>query len=582
VTKKKRRQGTDSQPSFTAPSILMLGSLTLLTVFVYWNSLGNDFVFDDQVLTENPNLLKIHTLSDAAGVGLGWRPLLFFTYGLNYYWSGLNPYSYHAVNLLLHIINVVLVYFIIREVVRVLDENERDLAWSAFAGAAIFSVHPLLSSAVSYIAGRSSVLCAVFYFLAVLFFLKLLDAGMKRRLYLSAVYAALTLASGLLAWQSKQEAMTLPVFLAALLLLKTRKRGLKYVVTLAGVSVIVAAAMWKHFQDLFNSLAGNTVPINTEFESVLPFPIYIRTYLTSIVRYYFPRFLYPSALNADPQTVAVAHWYSPEFVMSILVLAALSWFILRPAKTESLPPAGLAAILLSPLTAYALVPLADVVLEHRVYIAGLGIALLSAALFRWAGKNFRSLRIAVLSIVVVVFAGMTIQRNRAFANNITLWEDVVRKSPGKARAHFNLALAYQLDSRANDAIREYKVTLSLNPLVPATYSNIAALELDGGQLDEAEKTLLRLTEMAPQQAEAFVNLSVLYLRQREPAKAIAAADRAIAIKPDSAIAHFNKAEGLLEKGDLQHAIASYEQAVRLRPDLPAFQSKLEQVRASLK
>ena len=560
----------------------MLGSLILLTVFVYWNSLGNDFVFDDQVLTENPNLLKIHTLSDAAGVGLGWRPLLFFTYGLNYYWSGLNPYSYHAVNLLLHIINVVLVYFIIREVVRVLDENERDLAWSAFAGAAIFSVHPLLSSAVSYIAGRSSVLCAVFYFLAVLFFLKLLDAGMKRRLYLSAVYAALTLASGLLAWQSKQEAMTLPVFLAALLLLKTRKRGLKYVVTLAGVSVIVAAAMWKHFQDLFNSLAGNTVPINTEFESVLPFPIYIRTYLTSIVRYYFPRFLYPSALNADPQTVAVAHWYSPEFVMSILVLAALSWFILRPAKTESLPPAGLAAILLSPLTAYALIPLADVVLEHRVYIAGLGIALLSAALFRWAGKNFRSLRIAVLSIVVVVFAGMTIQRNRAFANNITLWEDVVRKSPGKARAHFNLALAYQLDSRANDAIREYKVTLSLNPRVPATYSNIAALELDGGQLDEAEKTLLRLTEMAPQQAEAFVNLSVLYLRQREPAKAIAAADRAIAIKPDSAIAHFNKAEGLLEKGDVQDAIASYEQAVRLRPDLPAFRSKLEQVRASLK
>jgi len=192
----------------------MLGTLILLTLLAYWNSLGNDFVFDDQVLTENPNLLKIHTLPDAAGVGLGWRPLLFFTYGLNYYWFGLTPYSYHLVNLLLHVINVVLVYFIIREVVRVLDETERDSAWAAFAGAAIFSVHPLLSSAVSYIAGRSSVLCAVFYFLAVLFFLKLLDAGMKRRLYLSAVYAALTLASGLLAWQSKQEAITLPVFIA--------------------------------------------------------------------------------------------------------------------------------------------------------------------------------------------------------------------------------------------------------------------------------------------------------------------------------------------------------------------------------
>src|SRR3989441_7092360 len=216
----------------------MLGTLILLTLLAYWNSLGNDFVFDDQVLTQNPNLLKIHTLSDAAGVGRGWRPLLFFTYGLNYYWSGLNPYSYHAVNLLLHVINVVLVYFIIREVVRVLDENERDSAWAAFAGAAIFSAHPLLSSAVSYVAGRSSVLCAVFYFLAVLFFLKSLDAGMKRRLYLSAVYAALTLASGLLALQAKQEAMKLPRFLPALLFLKTPKRGLEELVTLAGVSRI--------------------------------------------------------------------------------------------------------------------------------------------------------------------------------------------------------------------------------------------------------------------------------------------------------------------------------------------------------
>src|SRR3989449_5091676 len=196
----------------------MLGSLILLTVFVYWNSLGNDFVFDDQVLTENPNLLKIHTLSDAAGVGLGWRPLLFFTYGLNYYWSALNPYSYHAVNLLLHVINVVLVYFIIREVVRVLDETERDSAWAAFAGAAIFSVHTLLSSAVSYIAGRSSVLCAVFYFLAILFFLKMLPT--VAAVYARAGYGILAAIAGWLAWQAKQEAITLPFFLAALYCVK--------------------------------------------------------------------------------------------------------------------------------------------------------------------------------------------------------------------------------------------------------------------------------------------------------------------------------------------------------------------------
>src|SRR5437016_5523484 len=88
--------------------------LIILTVAVYANGLHGKFVFDDQqIVLQNPRLMNVHTLNDAVAIGAGWRQLLFLTYGLNYYWSGLDTFSYHVVNVVLHVINVLLVYGII-------------------------------------------------------------------------------------------------------------------------------------------------------------------------------------------------------------------------------------------------------------------------------------------------------------------------------------------------------------------------------------------------------------------------------------------------------------------------------------
>src|SRR4051812_47266422 len=88
--------------------------LIILTVIVYANSLHGKFVFDDQqIVLQNPRLMNVHTLNDAFAIGAGWRQLLFLTYGLNYYWSGLDTFSYHVLNVVLHVVNVLLVYGII-------------------------------------------------------------------------------------------------------------------------------------------------------------------------------------------------------------------------------------------------------------------------------------------------------------------------------------------------------------------------------------------------------------------------------------------------------------------------------------
>src|SRR5438128_823499 len=172
--------------------------LVVLTVLTYANSLHGKFVFDDlQLVQQNSDIMNVKTFRDAIISGwfaTGQRHLLFVTYALNYYWSGLETFSYHVVNLILHTVNVLLVYGII---LAVLKEDAR-LRFLALAGAAVFAVHPLLSGAVSYIAGRSSVLCGTFYFTAVYVFLKGLDS--ERRLRRLALFA-LSAVWGLVAWE---------------------------------------------------------------------------------------------------------------------------------------------------------------------------------------------------------------------------------------------------------------------------------------------------------------------------------------------------------------------------------------------
>ncbi len=542
--------------------------LIALTVLCYSNSLSGEFVFDDQqIVMQNPQLMNIKTLGDAVALGAGWRQLLFFTYGLNFYFTGLRTFGFHVVNLVLHLVNVLLVYGIILTALR----DDARARFAAFAGAAVFAVHAMFSGAVSYIAGRSSVLCAVFYFAGVLLFFKGLDC---RRRALQVVYFALAAVSGLLAWQAKQEAITLPLFLAAIVFLRSEKKDWRWIVPLAAIPVVAVVLIRDQLRTLYATVGGNQVLVNAGFEKVLPVATYLRTYLSSIVWYYFPRFVFPAGLSADPQITPVDYWYSSEFLFSIVVLAGLAWLTLRYYKREPLLGMGVTALLISPLMAYAAIPLADVVLEHRAYIPGLGVAFLFAWVFHWLDRNYSGLRWIGLAALIFLFGSMTVSRNTVFANNIALWEDAEAKGPQKPRAHFNLGQAYQAAQRMPEAIREYQHALALKSDIHAAYSNLAAIYLDQKDLDKGEEMLLKVTSLAPDFTEGFINLAVLYIRRQEPDKALQAVDRALQITPASFAAHFNRGEALTQKGQFKEALEAYKQAVHLRPDLDSFKLSL--------
>ena len=123
----------------------------------------------------------------------------------------------------------------------------------------------------------------------------------------------------------------------------------------------------------------------------------------------------------------------------------------------------------------------DVINERHLYLGNWGICLLFAlALARafraWPGRT-KTLWLAACCIVLLLM-GATIARNRIYASEVLLWEDTVRKSPAKARAHNNLGYAYYLSGSLAEAREAYRKALELNPGSVVTRNNL--LLLDGG------------------------------------------------------------------------------------------------------
>src|SRR6185437_5590600 len=155
--------------------------------------------WDDNItITTNPHIRSLD------GESLKWMftdaryvrryvPLMWLGYAINYAIGGLNPWNYHATNVLLHIINAVLLFFVVRRLLiaawgsRAEDESRID--WFAAAGAAIWAVHPIRVEEVAWVTGRIYPECGLFFLLSLLAYLRAAErpAPMKTLVYWASV-----------------------------------------------------------------------------------------------------------------------------------------------------------------------------------------------------------------------------------------------------------------------------------------------------------------------------------------------------------------------------------------------------------
>ncbi len=463
----------------TVPGWVSVAALVALTFVSYWNSLWGEFVYDD-----------LHTVRENLGIrgfAAFWgyisqqfhRPLLMLSFAANYELGGLDPFGYHLTNLVLHVLDVLLVFAFARAAfVRTLSAQAVDLGHerAAWLAAAIFALHPVQTEAVSYVASRSSVLSTTFILAAVLTYLRELDArGALRR-----IWRALGVAWFLAAMATKEIALATPFLLVLVdrTLARSREEARPWRESLRGVTphlgLLAAGAA-------IRIMIQHAVRTSDITWSVLD---HWRTELGAWLRY--PQLvIFPVNLNVDPAIPLARAWSWREQAGAAALVAAIAGAVLA-SRRRPLVTLGLGWFLVA-LAPTSLIPLQDFIAERRLYLAMAGPALLAGWMLARLGADARWSRaasVATLALLTWLAIG-TVARNRVWASPLALWTDTVRKSPEKARPHGNLATALAQRGQLDAALAHYERALALNPELVEYRIDRASLYRIQGRYDEA-------------------------------------------------------------------------------------------------
>jgi tetratricopeptide (TPR) repeat protein len=589
--------------------------ISLAALVAYHNSFFGPFILDDVAsIVENSSLRRSGTaLSPPPAAGVGGRPILNFTFALNYALGGLDVRGYHAFNLLIHMLAGLALFGLVRRTLlrpRLAARFGADAFLLALVVAVIWTVHPLQTEAVTYISQRAESLMGLFYLLTLYFFV--------RGVELQEFCGRLSTASTTLPWagpgySAPVEAVSperqskagvdwlLASFLVCLFgasvvacLLGTMS---KEVIVTAPVLVflydrIFAASSfreawrlrWRYYLGLACTwllLAHSMTGLSQRgvgFEKVAWWR-YALISCRSVVLYLklavWPHpLIFDYGLNVFPNAIVV-------------VLCALVLFILLVGLVISLrrwPAVGFAGawlfIILAPTSSVVPVALQPIA-ESRMYLSLAAIiALVVLGLYSLSGRR----GLLVFVVAAMGLAWLTIRRNENYRSSLAIWSDTVAKRPENARAQTNLGKSLaQIPGRLPEAISHYAMALRIKPDYTEAHNNLGiALAKIPGRLPEAISHFEAAIRIKPDDADLHNNLGIALTKMPgRTSEAIAQYKAALRINPDSAAAHFGLGNVFLEiPGRLPEAIAQYEEALRLKPDLAPAREMLDRLQNS--
>ncbi len=543
----------------------------------YANSLHGEFHLDDQNITAD-SALHLRELSAASLGKAVWhrRPVASLTFALNYYWGEHDVFGYHLLNIAIHAATALALYALLLLVFRLPRPRETigDLRAPLALGASLlWAAHPVQTQAVTYIVQRMTSLAALFYLLALIAYLKGRETGGRGRI----VWWLGAAGCGVLAIGSKEIAATLPF---ALLLIEwclfdvDRRLARRMIVAAALllIPVIVVAVLtvrdptgasfWKQM-----TTHRSTIQLFTVTEHLLTEGRVIVHYLTLLV---WP---HPSRLTFDYDFSISRGLFDPP-------TTALSWLLILGAIAG-----GVALRRRTPLAAFAVlwfflqlaiessvIPI-DLVFEHRLYLPSMGPAILAALAGAWAWRRWERGRmrfapVVAAAVIVIVWTGWTIQRNRVWATEFSLWTDTVAKAPSNPRALSSLAVAYRDLGELDRAVALLQEATRANPGFHHGFGQLGVALLDRGDLEPALEAFQRAHALDPADAQDTYHLGVVYQKLGRPDDAEQAYQDTIRLKPEDAEAHNNLGAVYQEKGRWDDALAAYQTAARLDPALP--------------
>ncbi len=560
--------------------MLAVAAVTAATVAVYWNVLHGQFVFDDQLVVLRDARIR-GSISSAWRLFLPWtaeathRPLRTFSYVIDYNIGGLNPWIFHASNLVYHILAVWAVF--------ALGSRLTGSRAAALTAAVIFALHPVQTDAVSYISGRRDVLCGLFFFVSVLAYVRYREGGGRS-------WLGVTFLCEVLALLAKEMAATLPAVFLLVDLWRSRK----------GTFVSQLSSAFRNYGRVYLTaifLCGLCLFLyygNTIASEALKTPWYggsIGANIATTARiwvHYGQLLLYPAKLVADYQGGFPVSTSAMERE-ALLSLGAVAVFLLGGAylfKRRFIAGFGLAWIALTLLPVSHLVPYHELLAEHYLYIPSFGFALVLGTLIQRFGASSKAAKILASGLAVALLVALgwrTLERNRDWENPIAFYTTLTRDNPKAVRGHLGLAVALLKAGLRQAAVRELHTALQLDSDDPRTILDLGIAVHQIGWRREAERLYKKALEKRPTYPQALNNLALLYLQEQRYDEAAPLLETAAAVTKEND-ATVLATYGLLHElqGRPEAALSYYRKALRLRPDRGLLKKKITALSNKLK
>jgi len=532
----------------------ILGGILLVTFLLFYNTLTNNFVnLDDSgYIKDNPDIKSLSVKNIAAifssFYNANYHPFTTLSYAIEYSLFGLNAKPYHIINLLIHLLNVFMVFRLIKKI--------SGKAEVALLVALFFGIHPMHVESVAWISERKDLLYSFFFIWGLTTYYEYIHATANRnKLYL---YTILLFLCSLL---SKSTAITFPLML--LVIDYYFKRGWKSKVLIEKIPFFLLSLAFGVIT-IFSQRAAGAINADLMPDYNLLQRFFVVCYTTS---YYIIKLVLPFNL-------AVLHFASAElpyyYYLSPLFLLLLAFLVYKAKTMKRELIFGFLIYLVGISLTSQIIPVGYTVVSERYsYIPYIGLFFIIGCFYA-AVQNNRSL-VSLKPVINYLLAGVTLffmvitfQRNKVWQNSINLFTDLVAKYPNQAHAHFVLAknLIDVPDLKA--ALESMNKSIQLDPKMSESYFYRGNIYYGQENYAAALNDYLKAVELNPKYSEAYYNIGVTYNTTNKFQESIEPLTKAISITPNEYM-YQTRASSFFNLRRLQEAVDDYSKAIAINP-----------------
>lgn len=524
-----------------------LGIILLITFFAYAPVFHNGLLaWDDEAYIKNNPLIYSFNLKGifSQNVMGNWHPFTILTLALEYHLFGLNETGYHAVNLLLHLLNVILVFYAVSLL--------SDKTAVALVASLLFGIHPLHVESVAWAAELKDLLYTFFFLASYIYYLKYLKNPKKKYYFV----ALLLFAASLL---SKAMAASLPLLLILTDYFKERKITRETLIE--KVPFFLMALIVGIVAVLVQDASGST-----EFAAVITFPQRIIFASYGFITYLY-KLLVPLNLSSFypyPSMVGLEYY---AYLLLFLGLIAFLVYFRRNAKKIIF---GIGFFTVTILLVLQLLPVGRTIMADRYsYIPSIGIFYLAGEgfAFLW-NRKLKLTGILLLTVFSVLFSVKTFARCGVWKKDLTLWNDVIRQYDSVAEAYYNRGVFFMNQKRNEEALRDFDKAIELKPASASTYNNRGIVYANEKRFDEAIADFNKAVELNPKNALAYNNRGNYFKNANKNKEAISDFNTAIKLNPDFSEPYNNRGSVYITERRLDEALNDFNKAIKLNPNNP--------------